>query len=184
MDEVTRRIEVYNAADNAIVSTAPPPEHVEAVWKCAMVPLARHYVAERLAQVEARCAIMFQTVDGSLWRWIAACSEDQRRTFRMQYQLRFGQLRFAVGSPRPADSFSSDHTVVLSLSVCVCVRVCVCGLGRCEKGTRRGDSTSPVAEQEARPKLCRCAQIVGESGDEPQEIARRRRRRRRRKGGR
>ena len=96
---VEQRQEVYEATDRALDEIKASAKHRAAVWEYAILSCAQFYTWLRGDYITRRVITLQATMDGNLWHWLEACSDDQRREFREQYMVKHGPPRFKVAHP-------------------------------------------------------------------------------------
>jgi len=107
---VEQQREVYEAPDRALDELKADAQHRTAVWRYAVLRCATYYAWLRGEYIGRRVKTLSTSMDGDLWRWLEACSDEQRREFRDQYTAKFGAPRFKrlrVRARKPAAAAAS-----------------------------------------------------------------------------
>ena len=93
---VEQRQEVYEATDRALDEVKASAGHRAAIWEYVVLACAQYYAQLRAQYITRRVITLKATMDGNLWHWLEACSDEQRREFRDQYTVKYGPPRFKV----------------------------------------------------------------------------------------
>jgi hypothetical protein len=112
---VEQRQEVYEATDRALDEVKASARHRTAMWQYVVLPCAQYYAALRSEYISRRVKTLRATMDGNLWHWLEACTDEQRREFHDEYVKKYGPPRFKVTHLALACKIQKD----LSLSFCL-----------------------------------------------------------------